>query len=354
MNRIFEECFANLNDMLNDTVDNFSTGYEIYNMEPLFCVSKKAFNLMRTVAHYSDYQILNVCREMCLKLCGQYGIEAKQTPEYKEIDFMAIINGVKTGFFVTHAYKFMPDIKDAIEDGIVSVVNICLRFAKDGKEIVHKGNSKAYGKYPYRDIIENITIRQFFEMVGSDEYGEFLEYVGHYNYNAEQKLGITVSSIPTKSAMEKHKKKVKDDLLSSFYEDEMRKCFTSMEISGMKKVFAEKCDTMLSDTDFAKSFLSSEWYYDLQIKTDVGLEQTAIVAGYLKSVEQLICSILLSMGDKYEFKFHTTKEVKEKTGEKRMELSLSNLKSLNITLGTLICAIEYDKGNIIREKKPKE
>ena len=34
-------------------------------------------------------------------------------------------------------------------------------------------------------------------MLGRDDYEDFRECVGRYNYDAEQMLGITVSAIPT-------------------------------------------------------------------------------------------------------------------------------------------------------------
>ena len=44
---------------------------------------------------------------------------------------------------------------------------------------------------------------------------------------------------------------------------------------------------LLSDEDFAKSFFTSEWLFQKQMKND-NLDKTYIVAGYFKSIEQLL------------------------------------------------------------------
>ena len=223
----------------------------------------------------------------------------------------------------------------------------------DGQPQFYKPNSYKYRNYKYKDCIEQITIKQFFEMLGRDDYEDFKECVGRYNYDAEQKLGITVSAIPTKKAVEKHREKIQKELLSYFYENELQAVFEEEEISDMKKWFEKNYEVLTSNADFSRSLISSEWYYDLQVKTDGGIEQTAIVAGYLKSLEQLLCSILLvlSEDENNEFMFFTNKEGKEKTGQDRLPLNYENQKLVLTMAKNILKAIKGNKKSVLRRTK---
>ena len=121
----------------------------------------------------------------------------------------------------------------------------------------------------------------------------------------------------------------------------------------MKKWFERNYEVLISNADFSRSLISSEWYYDLQVKTDAGIEQTAIVAGYLKSLEQLLCSILLvlSEDDNNEFMFFTNKEGKEKTGQDRLPLNYANQKLVLTMAKNILKAIKGNKKSVLRKTK---
>lgn len=169
----------------------------------------------------------------------------------------------------------------------------------------------------------------------------------------KQRLGITVSTIPTKKAVENHKKKIKERLLDYFYEDELRTIFDEDEIADMKACFEKNHEVLISDADFAKSFISSEWYYDLQVMTDGGLEQTAIVAGYLKSLEQLLCSILLVLSEdgNNEFLFRTKPEVAKQTGNDKLPLTRENQKLILTMAKNILSVIDGRKKFVMRKTK---
>ena len=93
-----------------------------------------------------------------------------------------------------------------------------------------------------------------------------------YNFEREQWMGMTVNPLPTQKTLERHKVKVREELLSYFFEEKLHTIFTEQEIIEMKIRFLKNYEVLLSNADFANSFVSSEWYYDFQVKTDVGLD----------------------------------------------------------------------------------
>ena len=224
--------------------------------------------------------------------------------------------------------------------------NLSVSTYVESKDTREKPNSYKYRQYPFRNSIKNITLRQFFDEIGATDYEEFKEYVEHYNFEIEQILGLTVTSIPTQKTLEKHKEKVREQLLSCFFEEELRTGFTEQELTVMKKWFLKNYEVLLSNADFANSFVGSEWYYDLQVKTDVGLEQTAIVTGYLKSIEQLLCSILLTLCDEYYFYFNTNAQGKDKYQKDLLQLSYENLPYIKTMAGVMLKKIKGKKDKV--------
>lgn len=233
------------------------------------------------------------------------------------------------------------------------LVVIILQEPSDGEPVFYRPGNQKYRNYKYKEFVRQITIKQFFEMLGVDNYETFKEYVGRYNYDAEQMLGITVSAIPTEKAVVKHKEKIRERLLGYFYESELRTIFDEKEIANMKAWFEKNYEVLISDADFAKSFISSEWYYDLQVMTDGGIDQTAIVAGYLKSLEQLLISILLVLSDdeNNEFLFWAKPEVKEQTGKQKLPLSRENQKLVLTMANNILKTIRPNKKDALRKTR---
>ena len=353
MKTLYESAIADMTSLLEKTVDDFSMAYEVSVMEPLFCVSNKQFPLMKTVAHLSNYQVLNGCRQLCIDMCKQMGLMVKETPEREDVDFILEMDNGSMGGLISFTSNFMPNVSDEIMHTIEKLMVVVLQDSMDGQPQFFKPNNHKYRNYKYKDCIDQITIKQFFEMLGRDDYEDFKECVGRYNYEAEQKLGITVSAIPTKKAVEKHREKIQKELLSYFYANELQTLFEEEEISDMKKWFEKNYEVLTSNADFSRSLISSEWYYDLQVKTDEGIEQTAIVAGYLKSLEQLLCSILLvlSEDENNEFMFFTNKEGKEKTGQDRLPLNYENQKLVLTMAKNILKAIKGNKKSVLRRTK---
>ncbi len=341
MRQIYEEAYAELIELLKDTVDKWSEAYSANTMKVLFSVANEKFDLMRSVARFSNHQVIKICIRLCVELCEIRNIKIMDTPDFKEVHFVIEIDNKKTGIIISNVINCSPNIDDAIEFGIDKVVNVVLKECDT--PVFFKPNSGPYKFYPYKEKVENITIKQFYDMIGDDGYNDFKEFVGRYRYEAELALGMTVSAIPTKKALMSHKEKVKEILLSYFYENELSMIFTNDEIIDMKKKFESVFGIMIEDNDFSNSFISSEWYYDLQVKTDGGLDQTAIVAGYLKSVEQLLFSLLLSLCEYNDFYFYTNKAGREKTGKKRLILRNNNKELLLTMAGNLLKVIEQNK-----------
>ncbi|MBE5895494.1 MAG: hypothetical protein E7285_07485 [Lachnospiraceae bacterium] len=351
MKEIYESAIADMTRLLEETVDNYSKALEDSTMEPLFCVSNKQFTLMRAVEYFSNYQVRNGCRQICIDICKEMNMNVKKM--YDSVDFVIEMESEKIGFLLSFTSNDMPNVSDELMSNIEKLKVIVLQDSIDGQPHFFKTNKPEYRNYKYKEQIEQITMKQFFEMLGRNDYEDFKECIGRYNYDAEQKLGITVSAIPTKKVIEKHKSRIREALLSYFYEEELLAIFNEKEIKDMKNWFEKNHEVLISNADFSRSFISSEWYYDLRVKTDEEIEQTAIVAGYLKSLEQLLCSILLilSEDENNKFMFFTNQEGKKKTGEEKLPLNYANKKLVLTMAKHLLKSIKGNKKVVLRKTK---
>ena len=73
------------------------------------------------------------------------------------------------------------------------------------------------------------------------------------------------------------------------------------------------------------------------------MEQTAIVAGYLKSIEQFLFSMMLSQCDKLQFKLRVKKA--KKGADKYIPLTADNYSNLLTMAGSLLTSIDVNYGN---------
>lgn len=117
---------------------------------------------------------------------------------------------------------------------------------------------------------------------------------------------------------------------------------------------------LIGVSDFAKSFMTAEYMY-AQHKEDYHFDYTAVAAGYLKSIEQLLFSILkLNFGKKgYWIKYNGYRsetdplpEIKEDRKHiKRVELIQENIDYMDTTIGSLIAFFKFYKETILISDK---
>ena len=118
-------------------------------------------------------------KNICVELCKSQGVMIKENVDLMNIDFIVEHCGKNIGYFITLNPNFMPEIADAMNFGLDEVVNIVLQESINGAPIFYKPNSYKYRQYPFRSLVKNLTLRQFFEEIGVTDYKEFKEYVEH-------------------------------------------------------------------------------------------------------------------------------------------------------------------------------
>lgn len=232
----------------------------------------------------------------------------------------------------------MPDLTQSVATGLSKHVVIVPK----SNLINLPNNSHKYQAYPYKKLTHCITLEEFFNCIAPGEYEVFQEYIGRFNYDAEIMLGLIVSPIPTQKAIHKKKEKVIAEFDGFFYKNALPDSFTPDEIDFLKNRFGNSGILQINSAPFVDSFVSSEWYFDLLESTDGEMEQTAIVAGYLKSIEQFLFTLMLSKCDTLQFKLKTQKN-------NLVVLTRENKDSLLTMANNLLTSIDKNYGNSLHQ-----
>lgn len=160
-------------------------------------------------------------------------------------------------------------------------------------------------------FLEFYGVREFFdEKFGVEEFPIFMEYVEKFNERARNLIGFKTVAMPTEDAIKRFREK-KADLLNGIDYDSL----LPNEINlSQKRIIIDNYISnnrymiMIGNRDFADSFVSSEWYYGIHTVTGT-IDQTGLVTGYLKSVEQLLYALIrLFIGKNRRISINTLKK----------------------------------------------
>lgn len=336
---LYETAINSMTEMLDDTIRGFKCAHKVmhnyYRSQPLFCIVSPELDLLKKVSYSSNYQARNTLAELGKNLCILFEHCVAERDCKSDVDFYELSDEGKRGYYFSMSEEYMPDLDEAVAKGMTSHIVVVL---KDNC-ISLPPNSQKYLRYSHKGITKIITLKDFFDGIHPGEYEIFQEYIGRFNYDAEKMLGLTVSPIPTKKELQKKWDKIKQEFDSLFYKQFLAPTFDLDEISELKKYFYSNGILSILSTPFVDSFISSEWYFDLMKSTDGEMEQTAIVAGYLKSIEQLLFALMLSRCDSLQFK------LRDKTDNRKLvPLSITNKSSVLSMAGSLLESIDCNYG----------
>ena len=143
-------------------------------------------------------------------------------------------------------------------------------------------------------FLQFFTLKEFFDInFGAEEYLVFLSYAEKFNERAKMLIGYKTIATPTADAVEKFRAKKESMIETINYDREYSISLPSDQLDIIRHNYIERglYRLVTGDSSFADSFISSEWYYGISTATSA-IDQTGIVTGYLKSVEQLLFEII--------------------------------------------------------------
>lgn len=142
--------------------------------------------------------------------------------------------------------------------------------------------------------LEYVTIKYFWKRYfGVEEYHTLIMHINEFNDSAKSLIGFNTVLVPTDTAISHFKEQTGNWLKTYPYSNYIPDDIYSHQIEILLKNYITRglWRAMIGSKNFAVSFISSEWYFQMYKLTE-NLDLTGIVAGYLKSIEQLIFAII--------------------------------------------------------------
>ena len=285
-----------------------------------------------------------------------------ETLNTESICLYRIENSKKIGYIFSYSMIKRIEWKKIKEDykidGIKVVALVELGEDSATRDIIVGNEIRLSGGF-----VQYMSLKELFSLISEDEYDVYMKYARKFNDNIKRLIGYRTIVVPSDSSVEELKKDIVCELKTIDFDKQLSQAgLYENQIKIINKNFwdRELYQAIIGEASFAESFISSEWYYKNHIEFSV-LEQTAVIAGYLKSVEQLIYSIVkLSEG--------SGKQIK-KYGRGRsdyIEYCAANESLVDSTLGSIIGYVRHypdlwdvnsyvknyvaDKLNIYRDK----
>ncbi len=198
-------------------------------------------------------------------------------------------------------------------------------------------------------FVEILPLYCFFDaQFGEAEYATFSKYASAFHEKCNSIISYKTVITPTQRTLAAFKTK-KSKMLKEMDYRAIESKGQSGELSEEEFAKVESSflsnkmySAMVSSNDFADSFVSAEWSYDVYYNAMGELELTGIVAGYLKSIEQLMYTIV---------RFHKDQGVKIKTSEGFKPYTSDNEDIIDSTLWSLNSFLTSPQGNFAQSTK---
>lgn len=348
---IYDYAFYRMYNHVKETKEKFTAAQNVQVgvEQEIFRLEDDETKLFDRVASMSYYALMIETGELMMRLFTLYGVEYVAIPVDSKysipgdpkdslyMPFYRIENGKKIAYLFSRSMMRRINweeirVKYSV-DGIKVVALVELGEDSATRDvIVGEEVRRSHG------FVQYMPLEELFTLISNDEYGVYMTYVKKYNEDIRRLIGYRTIVAPSDDSISALKVDVEKELRSADFDNQLSQDGVySNQIKVIRSNYWEKglYRAIFGKASFAESFISSEWYYKTHADFSV-LEQTAIIAGYLKSVEQLLYAIVrLSEG--------TGKQIRKRGSEKvvYVDFTEENETFIDSTLGSIIGYVRY-------------
>jgi len=350
---LYQFTFDSLLKQVKGSKDALSRDHNRYKtaLSPIFDLGDSDHSLYDSIVRSNEDRAAYAVKKLLINLFEQNNIPYESYPvdpkysnmnpseQWKTLPFSFVMmeDGQKVGYHFPSPSR-SDDVLKNPEKFDVDYVKVVKLYNPDDsayQTIIDEPNQfNEKCAYP----IQLCTLKDIFDSYfGPAEFSVFMDYVNEFNERARYIIGYNTVITPTDEAIEQFKESVSDTLFKYPYRDFIPEDIfeNQVEILYANYISRGLYKAMTGDASFADSFISSEWYYKLNQVTK-SLDQTGIVAGYLKSVEQLLFTVI-------QFSKDTGKKIRTRDN-KIAEYTSDNEERIDTTLGSLNAFIEHTSG----------
>lgn len=285
----------------------------------IFSISSLDDNLYREIIEKFDRISFKYAKKLIELLCKKNGIES----EFKRDNGYDSEGRSKYSYFYLDGQLVYFKLFPTYELGGVRASDLRKQAIETGKKVLGvfmvspspynldrlKSMEESWKKSNPNMDIELITYEELIgRLFGKEEVENFNNFMVDYQKEMRQILGFQITELLNNETLEKLKKESSDLLINfdyqglndrvSNYDDGFRP--EKLNKENFQKLYdnyikEKRYEIMVGDADFARSFLTSEWIFRKYLYNE-NLDNTYIVTGYLKSVEQLLWDIIFRLG----------------------------------------------------------
>lgn len=365
---IYEYAFYRMYNHVKKAKEDFSAAQRIHvGIErEIIQLEDDETALFDRVASISQHSLRVKTEELLMRLFTLYGVEYVPFSDDAKcsiyMPFYRVEGGKRIGYVFTYSMMKRIEWEKIREtykiDGIKAVALVELGEDIETRNTIVGNEARLSGGF-----VQYLPLQELFSLISDEEFEIYMTYVRKFNSDIKRLIGYRTIVMPSDSSIEELKRDIEGELRNMDFDRHLSKDgLYENQIEIINKNFWNRAlyKALIGEASFAESFISSEWYYKNHVEFSV-LEQTAIIAGYLKSVEQLLYSIVkLSEG--------TGKRIKKYGGDKieYIEYCAANEPLIDSTLGSIIGYVRHysdlwdvnsyaknyiaDKLNIYRDK----
>lgn len=319
-------------------------------MGKLISLGDGYFDAYKSFVENSEISTVKCIEELVVNMCqqnnisfGLYPVDSRHqslyyTEQKKSRPFQIVMyeEGIKVGYIFSNynTPKFIEEFKQ--QQYKVDALKIIMLSAPKNDTyntlITERNDSnKQRGLAVQYETIEELFDRLF----GVKEYEIFLNYLNAFNSKAKEIIGFNTILSPTDEAIKNFKKTVGKMLVEYPYHDCIPSDVFGSQVEILFNNYIERSlwRAMVGHAPFAVSFVSSEWNYSVYQLTN-NLDLTGIIAGYLKSIEQLLFAVIQLSKDKGI-------SIKARDG-RILDYSTDTEELIDTTLGSLEAVIQHN------------
>lgn len=297
-------------------------------LEPIFEVSSSDDKLYQRILNVFNMTAVRHVEDLLYDLCVKYKIEVEKTVDAGLFDLRMKIEGqfccieLKTSPTVFNSASYSRFIQDVQNSQQPVYLVYLLKDSHESRMAIARQRLFIHNKYEVSNLkimlFEDFLLEQF----GMNELNLFKEAMMTYKDEMHEVVGYQITEIFNSHNLSVLKAQLEQDILNFEYDrvkndrfheihsmDENFMDLDEIDWQKIKTLFLnqKRYQLLLGNSDFAKSFLTSEWlikkYFFLP-----EIDNTFIVSGYLKSIEQLLWNIIYIIGQGKKIKGITIKE----------------------------------------------
>ena len=315
----YEQAFSELLNLVRGRKETFSRYYQTINesLGSLFCLGDKQFGLYSSMVRANECSAVKVIETIAVSLFieghfqnyelypvdGRFrNLELVEQAKSRPFQIVLTESNRRTGVIFT----LLTDVGKYCERfrvGKYSVDSLQTVILAEPDDFAYDTNFKKVNEFNVEAgiAIKRITLREFWERCfGADEYQTLKAYVDDFNRRAYEVIGFQTVLSPTEEAILHFKEKIGEELRKYPYA-----CHIPHDIEPLQaEIICQQTEIMINNyldrslwramvgkCDYAISFISSEWYYRVYQMSE-SFDLTNVVAGYLKSIEQLLFAVI--------------------------------------------------------------